>query len=88
MALPVIEGVELASRELNRNALVAMVILLLGATAFLGYVIWIQDQRLLEAHKEKAAMMADQYHQNLILSIKLADAERSLREAQAQKKKK
>ena len=50
MALPVIEGVELASRELNRNALVAMVILLLGATAFLGYVIWIQDQRLLEAH--------------------------------------
>lgn len=88
MALPVIEGVELASRELNRNALVVMVILLAGAVGFFGYVIWMQNQWLMEERKVKDKMMADQYHQNLMLSIKLADAERSLREAQAAQKKK
>jgi Tfp pilus assembly protein PilO len=87
MALPVIEGVELASRELNRNALVVMVILLVGAVVFEGYVIWIQDQRLNEERKEKEKIVADQYHQNLMLSIKLADAERSMREAAQNKKR-
>lgn len=87
MALPVIEGVELASRELNRNALVVMVILLVGAVVFEGYVIWVQDQRLNEERKEKEKIVADQYHQNLMLSIKLADAERSMREAAQNKKR-
>lgn len=35
MALPVIEGVELASRELTGNALVVMVILVRGLSVFL-----------------------------------------------------
>lgn len=87
MALPVIEGVELASRELNRNALVVMVILLVGAVVFEGYVIWIQDQRLNVERKEKEKIVADQYHQNLMLSIKLANAERSMREAAQNKKR-
>ena len=95
MALPIIESVEVASRELNRNALVVMVILLVGAVCFLGYVIWIQEHRLLEAlakadncEKEKMTFARDQYQQNLTISIKLADAERSLREAQATQNKK
>lgn len=87
MALPIIESVEVASRELNRNALVVMVILLVGAVVFEGYVIWIQDQRLNEERKEKEKIVADQYHQNLMLSIKLADAERSMREAAQNKKR-
>lgn len=97
MSIPITpEEIAVVGDQFQKRPLVAMVLCCLVVIGFLSYVIIAQEKRL-DASNERAQakeeknqqLIRDQYQQNLIISIKLADAERSMRESQeAQSKKK
>lgn len=98
MSIPITpEEIAAVGDQFQRRPLVTILLVCLAVIAFLGYVIVVQEKRLdserekddkkEDAHKNERK---DQYDQNLLIIIRLADAERSLRESveQAKSKKK
>ncbi len=96
MSIPITpEEIAAVGDQFQRRPLVTILLVCLAVIAFLGYVVVVQEKRLdserekndknEDAHKKERK---DQYDQNLLITIRLADAERSLRESVEQGKSK